>query len=97
GAGVAVLEERGHAQRRGARIFAEVLGFASGVDVGKIGPGLARVIRTALDQAGIGPEDLDHVNAHAGGLTDDDAWEARGIREAVGDVPVLAVKGALGN
>jgi 3-oxoacyl-[acyl-carrier-protein] synthase II len=54
-------------------------------------------VREALAQADITPAQLDHVNAHAAGTLVEDAWEARGLREAVGDVPVLAVKSYLGN
>jgi 3-oxoacyl-[acyl-carrier-protein] synthase II len=99
GAGVLVVEEHRHARRRGARIYGEVLGFAAAFDRGRSGRGLARAIRAAMEEAGVGPGDLDHVNAHAAGLTAVDAWEARGLREALGgaSVPVLAVKGVLGN
>jgi 3-oxoacyl-[acyl-carrier-protein] synthase II len=96
---VIVVEELQHARDRGARIYAEVLSFASGFDRGRTGCGLARIIGTALERAGVGPDDLDHVNAHAPGTTDDDAWEARGIAAALGEgrVGVLAVKSYLGN
>lgn len=97
GAGVLVLEEREHARRRGARVYAEVLGFAAGFDRGRTGAGLARVVRQALDRAGVAAADLDHVNAHAGGLTETDAWEAVGLCEAIGEVPVLAAKSYFGN
>jgi 3-oxoacyl-[acyl-carrier-protein] synthase II len=99
GGTVLVLEEREHARRRGARIHAEVLGFGSAFDRGRTGRGLARAILAALAEAGVGPNDIDHVNAHAGGLMADDAWEARGLREALGNtqVPVLAVKSYMGN
>jgi 3-oxoacyl-[acyl-carrier-protein] synthase II len=99
GAGVLVLETLDHARRRRARINAEVLGFASGFDSGRAGNGLARVIRSALAAAGIAPQDLDHVNAHAPATRDDDAWEARGLAEALGAhaVPVVAFKSYFGN
>jgi 3-oxoacyl-[acyl-carrier-protein] synthase II len=99
GGTVFVLEERDHARRRSARIHAEVLGFGSAFDRGRTGQGLARAVRAALTQAGVAPGDIDHVNAHAGGSVADDAWEARGLREALGDVsvPVLAVKSYMGN
>jgi len=63
--------------------------------------GLARAIRIALDQAGIRPSDLDHVNAHGCSTIPDDIWEAQGLAEALGPnaVPVFAPKsrfGALG-
>jgi 3-oxoacyl-[acyl-carrier-protein] synthase II len=99
GGSALVVEDSEHARRRGARILAEVAGFSSSFDLGRTGWGLARAVRRALDQAGIGAADLDHVNAHAGGLLEEDAWEARGIREALGgtEVPVLAVKSYVGN
>jgi 3-oxoacyl-[acyl-carrier-protein] synthase II len=97
GGGMLVLEEREHARRRDARVYAEVLGTAAAFDAGRTGAGLARVIRLALARAGITPDDLDHVNAHAGGWVEEDAWEARGLREAVSDTPVLAAKSYFGN
>jgi 3-oxoacyl-[acyl-carrier-protein] synthase II len=97
GGGVVVLEDRSHALRRGARIRAEVLGFGAAFDRHRDGRGLARAIGAALADAGVAPGRLDHVNAHAAGAVVEDAWEARGLCEAVGDVPVLAVKSYLGN
>jgi 3-oxoacyl-[acyl-carrier-protein] synthase II len=99
GAGVLLLETLDHARARRAHVDAEVLGFASGFDAGRTGHGLARVIRAALATAGATEHDLDHVNAHAPGTRDDDAWEARGIASALGPrrVPVVAFKSYLGN
>jgi 3-oxoacyl-[acyl-carrier-protein] synthase II len=101
GAGVLVLEEREHARRRGARIYAEVVGFGASFDQGRTGRGLARAIRAALTEAGIGPEDVDHVNAHGVATIDGDAWEARGLGEVFGNrkapVPVFAPKSYFGH
>jgi 3-oxoacyl-[acyl-carrier-protein] synthase II len=99
GAGVVLLETLAHARARHAHIDAEVLGFASGFDRGRGGDGLARVIRTALAAAGARAADLDHVNANAPGTRDDDAWEARGLRAALGDgpIPVVALKSYFGS
>jgi 3-oxoacyl-[acyl-carrier-protein] synthase II len=97
GAAVLVLEGLDHARRRGARVRAELLGFASGFDRGGRGEGLARVVRQALAVAGLTPGELDHVNAHGLSTVREDAWEARGLREALGDVEVVAVKSYLGN
>jgi 3-oxoacyl-[acyl-carrier-protein] synthase II len=98
GSGVFVLEELEHAKARGATILGEVVGWAGGVDRGKQGPGLARVIRNALAAAGIGPNDIDHVNAHGTGTTVGDAFEARGIGEVFGrDTPVFAPLSRFGN
>jgi 3-oxoacyl-[acyl-carrier-protein] synthase II len=101
GAGVFVLEELEHARKRGARILAEVVGFGSAFDHKKDGSGLARAVRAALRDAGVGPDEIDHVNAHGLGTTDADVLEARGLSEAFGaskePAPVCAVKSYLGN
>lgn len=92
------LEELGHARKRGATILAEVVGFAAGVDRARSGDGLARVIRTALTDAGIQPADVDHVNAHGLGVPELDAFEARGIGAVFGrGVPVFAPLSRFGN
>jgi 3-oxoacyl-[acyl-carrier-protein] synthase II len=101
GAGVLVLEEREHARRRGARVYAEVVGFGAAFDRDRSGAGLARAIRTALGEAGIGPGDVDHVNAQGFGAVESDAWEARGLQMVFGDcnppVPVFAAKSYFGS
>src|SRR5262249_42675247 len=101
GAGVLVMEELEHAHRRGARIYAEVVGFGSAFDRGPTGSGLARAIRAALNEAGIGPEDVDHVNAQGFSAVESDIWEARGLQEVFGNtrrpVPVLAAKSYFGS
>jgi 3-oxoacyl-[acyl-carrier-protein] synthase II len=94
GAGFLVLEQLNHARARGARIYAEVVGFASGFDGALTGLGLRRVIQSALGD--IAPARLDHVNAHGYGDRTTDVWEARGI-SALGAVPVLAVKSFMGD
>lgn len=92
------LEELGHAKARGATILGEVVGFAAGVDRPKAGPGLSRVIRTALADAGIQPGDVDHVNAHGTGVPALDRFEANGIAAVFGkDVPVFAPLSRFGN
>lgn len=101
GAGVLVLEDLEHARKRGARIYAELVGFGSAFDRGRTGAGLARAVRAALVEAGIGPEEVDHVNAHGCSDPDSDAWEARGLQEVFGScrspVPVFAAKSYFGN
>jgi 3-oxoacyl-[acyl-carrier-protein] synthase II len=99
GAGAFVLEELGHAQRRGARIYAELLGFGAAFDRKRNGDGLARAVRAALAEAEVGPEDVDHVNAHGLSASDADVSEARGLRQVFGDRPadVFAAKSYLGN
>jgi 3-oxoacyl-[acyl-carrier-protein] synthase II len=98
GATVLVVEGLDHAQKRGARVLAEVVGNGSAFDRKQDGDGLARACDAALKQAGIGAGDLDHVNAHGYGTVKEDAWEARGLAKVVGDrVPVFAAKGYVGN
>jgi len=99
GATVLVLEELGHARRRGARIYAEVIGFGAAFDRRQDGSGLARAVRAALRDAEVAPQDIDHVNAHGLGSPASDVWEAKGLVEVFGPngVPVTAVKSALGN
>ena len=97
GAAVFGLEELEFAQKRGAKILGELVGFASGFDKGRTGKGLATVIRNALRDANVQPADIGHVNAAARGSRVLDPWDAKAIREVFGDVPVLAPKGHLGN
>jgi 3-oxoacyl-[acyl-carrier-protein] synthase II len=99
GACVFVVEELEHAKRRGARVYAEVVGNGAAFDRKMTGDGLARAIRAALVEAGIGPEDVDHVNAHGLSTRAADVMEAGALRQVFGDrdVPVVAYKSALGN
>jgi 3-oxoacyl-[acyl-carrier-protein] synthase II len=101
GACVFCVEELEHARRRGARIYAEVVGFGAAFDVKRNGEGIARAIQAALKDAGIGPQALDHLNAQGLATRETDIWEARGIRQALGEVtpsvPVLAAKSYFGN
>ncbi|HKI33159.1 MAG TPA: beta-ketoacyl-[acyl-carrier-protein] synthase family protein [Gemmataceae bacterium] len=101
GSAVLVLEDLEHARKRGARIYAEVVGFGAAFDRHKNGAGLARAVRAALADAGLGPEEIDHVNAHGLSSVEGDAWEARGLQEVFGNlsepVPVFAPKSYLGN
>jgi 3-oxoacyl-[acyl-carrier-protein] synthase II len=101
GGGVLVLEELEHARRRGARIYAEVVGFGAAFDRDQSGAGLARAVRAALAEAGVGPDEIDHVNAHGCGGIEADAREARGLHAVFGDcrppVPVFAAKSYFGN
>lgn len=98
GAAVFGLENLDHAKKRGAKIAGEVIGFASGVDRGLTGTGLARVIRNAMTNAGIQASDVDHVNAHGTGAPGLDAFEARGIAAVFGrSVPVFTPTSRFGN
>jgi 3-oxoacyl-[acyl-carrier-protein] synthase II len=98
GAGVLALEDLEHAKNRGAKIFGELVGFGSAFDRDLDGSGIARAINLALKQAGIGPDAIDHVNAHGESTVEGDVWEAKGIRAIFGaDMPVFAPKSHLGN
>jgi 3-oxoacyl-[acyl-carrier-protein] synthase II len=101
GAGVFAVEDLEHARRRGASIYAEIVGFGAAFDPELRGDGLARAIRAALKDAAIGPEEVDHVNAHGLSTQESDLWEARCLREVFGHcsppVPVFAAKSYLGN
>jgi len=106
GAGVFVVEELEHARKRGARILGEIAGFGAAFDPVdrskgakyRSGAGLARAMRQALREAGIGPGDIDHVNAHGFSTVGGDAWEARAIRDVFGDsgTPVFAPRSYFG-
>ena len=98
GAGALTLEDLDHAKKRGATIHAELVGFAGGFDRPKKGEILAGVIKRAMREAGITPDDVDHVNAHGIGSGPADAWEANAIRLVFGDeTPVYAGKAITGH
>jgi 3-oxoacyl-[acyl-carrier-protein] synthase II len=99
GAGAVALEDLDHARRREARIYGELVGFGSAYDRGRTGAGLARAIRDALRHAGIGPDNIDHVNAYGLGTPECDRWEALGLADVFGPnaAPVFAPKCYLGS
>jgi 3-oxoacyl-[acyl-carrier-protein] synthase II len=106
GAAVLILEELSHAERRGARIRAELVGHAAGamVDRGGIGrrrAALGHVIRTTLKSARIDPADLGHIHAAGASTVTGDREEAAalgdGLGEASGRTPLVAGKSHFGN
>ncbi len=98
GSGVLVLEELQHARRRGARIYAEVLGFGAAFDRGLTGAGVTRAVRSALKEAGVGPGELDHVNAQGYSAARADELEAQALADVLGDaLPVFAAKSYIGD
>jgi 3-oxoacyl-[acyl-carrier-protein] synthase II len=104
GAGVLVLEEREHALARGATILAEVGGYGSSSDAGHLtdpdatGESPARAMRLAIAEAGIEPETIGHVNAHATSTPAGDIAEARAIVAAgLGHAAVSATKSLHGH
>lgn len=91
GAGVVVLEELEHAKKRGAKIFAEVVGYGATSDAYHItspaedGMGAAMAMKHAVAEAGIQPEDVEYINAHGTSTHHNDLFETRAIKIAFGD------------
>jgi 3-oxoacyl-[acyl-carrier-protein] synthase II len=106
-AAVLVLEELGRAQARGARIYAELLGYGVSSDANHVsdpdptGENPARAVRMALDDAGVAPEDVGYINAHGTSTPAGDSGETRVLKVAFGesayDIPVSSTKGATGH
>jgi 3-oxoacyl-[acyl-carrier-protein] synthase II len=91
GAGVVLLEEYEIAKARGARIYAEIIGFGMNSDAyhmtapSEDGEGAAECMRLALSMAGINPEAVDYINAHGTSTPAGDIAETKGIKRAFGD------------
>ena len=91
GAGVVILEELEHAKARGAKIYAEVVGYGCSSDAYHItspqedGAGAARAMTNAMSDAGVTPADVKYINAHGIGTHHNDLFETRAIKLAFGD------------
>jgi 3-oxoacyl-[acyl-carrier-protein] synthase II len=107
-AGVMVLEELGHAKKRDAKIYAELLGYGLSSDSRHItepdptGHHPARAMTIAMEDARVLPDDLDYINAHGTSTPIGDASEVRVIKIALGEekarkTPVSSTKGATGH
>ncbi|MGA8295873.1 MAG: beta-ketoacyl-ACP synthase II [Acidimicrobiales bacterium] len=105
GAAALVLEELEHARQRGARIYAELMGSASTADAYHItapapgGAGAISCMELALEDAGIGPEQVTHINAHGTSTPLNDLAEAEAIEKVFGrpGPPVTSIKGVTGH
>jgi 3-oxoacyl-[acyl-carrier-protein] synthase II len=107
GAGVMVLEEYESAKARGVRIYAELAGVGMSADSHHItapepeGAGAARAMQEAVRSAGLTPQDIVHINAHATSTPVGDVAESNAIRRAFGDdadgMPVSATKSMTGH
>jgi 3-oxoacyl-[acyl-carrier-protein] synthase II len=107
GAGVLVLENLETARRRGARIYAELVGHGLACEAfhptapEPEGKPVAAVVSLALRDAGIHPDEVDHINAHGTATPQNDAAEARGFRRVFGDrvrdIPVTSLKSMIGH
>ncbi|MDU4956664.1 MAG: beta-ketoacyl-ACP synthase II [Agathobacter rectalis] len=91
GAGVVILEELEHAKARGAKIYAEVVGYGCSSDAYHItspqedGAGAARAMTNAMSDADVTPADVKYINAHGTGTHHNDLFETRAIKLAFGD------------
>jgi 3-oxoacyl-[acyl-carrier-protein] synthase II len=107
GAGALILEEFEHAKRRGAPILGELLGYGSSADAYRItdthpkGLGAVLAMRAALEDASLGPEDIDYISAHGTSTQQNDLTETHAIKEIFGEraeeVPVSSVKSMIGH
>ncbi len=91
GAGVVVLEELEHAKKRGAKIYAELVGYGCSSDAFHItlpaedGSGAAAAMENAINDAGIAKEDIEYINAHGTSTHANDLFETRAIKKLFGD------------
>ena len=107
GAGIVVLEELEHAKARGARIYAELVGYGATADAFHItspcedGEGAARAMVFAMDEAGITPDKVDYINAHGTSTHANDLFETKAIKKALGehayDVKISSTKSMIGH
>ena len=107
GAGILVLEEYEHAKARGAKIYAEIVGYGASGDAYHItspapgGEGGARALSMALRNAGLNPEDVDYINAHGTSTQLNDKYETMAIKTAFGEaargIAMSSTKGGMGH
>jgi 3-oxoacyl-[acyl-carrier-protein] synthase II len=107
GAGIVVLEEYEHAVKRGAKIYAELIGSGMSSDAyhmtmpSKGGEGAARCMVNAMNDAGISADDIDYINAHGTSTPAGDAAESQAVRTALGNaadkVAVSSTKSMIGH
>ena len=107
GAGVVVLEELQHALARGARIYAELVGYGATGDAFHItspsedGSGAAKAMELAIKEGGVRPSEVDYINAHGTATHHNDLYETRAIKAAFGeaakDVVINSTKSMIGH
>ncbi|MGE5544937.1 MAG: beta-ketoacyl-ACP synthase II [Bacillota bacterium] len=107
GSAILILEEMEHALRRGARVYAEVVGYGATADAFHIvqpdsgGEGAARALAMALEDAGVHPQEVDYINAHGTSTEINDAMETQAIKRVWGKhasrVAISSTKGVTGH
>jgi 3-oxoacyl-[acyl-carrier-protein] synthase II len=107
GSGIVILEELEHAKKRGAKIYAELLGYGATCDANHLtaphpqGVGAVRAMRRALDDGGLTIEDIDYVNAHGTSTPANDPVESKAITEVFGEradkIKVSSIKSMVGH
>lgn len=107
GAGILILEELNHAINRGARIYAEIVGFGASDDAYHItapdpeGNGAVLSMKRAIKDAGINPEDINYINAHGTSTKLNDKIETLAIKKVFGEyaykIPVSSTKSMVGH
>ncbi len=107
GAGILILEERGHAIARGAPIYGELVGYGASADAYHIstpcpnGEGAIRAMHCALNDAGLRPDDIDYINAHGTSTKFNDAGETAAIKNVFGNyaynIPISSTKSTHGH
>lgn len=107
GAGIILLEELEHAKNRGAKIYAEIVGYGATSDAYHItspapnGEGGTRAMRIAIEDAKMQPQELDYINAHGTSTPLNDKYETMAIKQALGEVSskvmVSSIKGHTGH
>lgn len=107
GAGILILETLEHAEKRGAKIYAELVGYGSTCDAYHMtgpapdGEGGARAMKIAIEDAGIKPEEISYINAHGTSTPLNDKFETMAIKTALGEaaykVPVSSTKSMTGH
>jgi 3-oxoacyl-[acyl-carrier-protein] synthase II len=107
GAGMIVLETLEHAQQRGAKIYAELIGFGSSADAFRItdmhpeGRGPTAAMRLAIEDAGVKPQEIHYISAHGTGTKENDSIETKGVKALFGEfakkVPISSIKSMMGH
>ncbi len=107
GAGILLLEDYDHAKSRGAKIYAEVVGYGTTCDAYHItapssdGEGGARAMKLAMEEAGITPDEVSYINAHGTGTPTNDKVETLAVKTAMGEaayrIPVSSTKSMIGH